>query len=157
MSNIPLGQRLRAARLKAGLTQSETAARLGVTYQAVSNYERGKCRVDAATLRKLCILYHASATELLESPEWDESVRALYAEARSPLEKLLLFEMHGVPADLAAEYEALRTEALPRRGSAPALAADEAELLALYRRVPQETRALVFDMIRAALKNRENG
>ena len=105
-----LAQRLRAARLQAGLTQSEVAAWLGVTYQAVSNYERGKCRVESGLLRRLCILYHVSPQELLDTPVWDEAQRSQYASATSDAEKLLMFELHGIPAELEAEYARLQAQ-----------------------------------------------
>ena len=51
MESSTLGARLREARQKAGLTQKDAADALGVTYQAISNYERDKCRVLAGVLK----------------------------------------------------------------------------------------------------------
>ena len=45
-----VGQRLREARLLAGLSQSELGSRLGVTFQAVQKYESGENRLSASRL-----------------------------------------------------------------------------------------------------------
>lgn len=48
------GERIKAARKKAGLTQSELAARIGITPQVISQYERGvKKNPKPATLKKI--------------------------------------------------------------------------------------------------------
>lgn len=45
-----VGQRLREARLLAGLSQSELGGRIGVTFQAVQKYESGENRLSASRL-----------------------------------------------------------------------------------------------------------
>jgi transcriptional regulator with XRE-family HTH domain len=45
-----VGQRLREARLLAGLSQSELGGRVGVTFQAVQKYESGENRLSASRL-----------------------------------------------------------------------------------------------------------
>ena len=153
MTNLSLGNRLRAARQKAGLTQSEVAARLGVTYQAISNYERGKCRVESGVLRQLCILYHVSPVALLETAEWDESQRRLYESAETAAEKLSLFELLGVPAELEDEYARLTAQQKAAVPGDDGLSAEESALIALFRSIPEANRALVLDMVKAALNS----
>ncbi|GBD43609.1 hypothetical protein HRbin40_01085 [bacterium HR40] len=48
-----LGERLRLARTLAGLSQSELAARLAVSFQRVQKYERGESRIGASRLFEL--------------------------------------------------------------------------------------------------------
>ncbi|MBR5701764.1 MAG: hypothetical protein IKX47_04800, partial [Oscillospiraceae bacterium] len=67
------------------------------------------------------------------------------------------YDLWGVPKDRQEEYEELRR----RMGLAPAdrppeteLTGPEAELLRLFRQIPEESRTLVLDMIEAAVKNR---
>ncbi|HLJ64202.1 MAG TPA: helix-turn-helix transcriptional regulator [Stellaceae bacterium] len=48
--DVFVGQRLRQARLLAGLTQSELGSSIGVTFQAVQKYERGDNRLSASRL-----------------------------------------------------------------------------------------------------------
>ncbi len=50
-------QRLRAARVAAGLTQAEVARRLGKPQSFVSKSENGERRVDAVELADLAALY----------------------------------------------------------------------------------------------------
>ena len=54
MGKDEIAARIKQARLEAGLTQAQAAERIGVTYQAISNYERGKNRMDNDTLLALC-------------------------------------------------------------------------------------------------------
>lgn len=154
MENASLGARLKAARQNAKLTQNEVARKLGVTYQAISNYERDKCRIEAGILRQLCILYHISPVELLDNPVWNASRRALYAAARTEEERRTLFELYGVPAELEAEYQ--RLSGVGSETAAPGdggLNEAEATLVRLFRAVPAESRDMVLDMIEAALKS----
>lgn len=153
MDKNSLGQRLKEARLNAGLTQSEVADWLGVTYQAVSNYERGKCRVESGLLRKLCILYRVDPQDLLGACEWGETQRRQYASASSAEEKRLLFEMYGIPAEMAAEYEALQAQQKTAAQAGSGLSAEEDALITLFRAIPAANRALVLDMVRAALSS----
>lgn len=153
MTNLTLGSRLRTARQNAGLTQSDVASRLGVTYQAISNYERGKCRVESGVFRQLCILYHVSPRDLLETAEWDEGQHRLYASAETAAEKLSLFELLGVPAELEEEYDRLRAQQKAAAQADGGLNAEERALIALFRSIPEANRALVLDMVKAALKS----
>lgn len=53
-----VGETLKKARKNAGLTQAQVADLLGLTYQAISNYERGINSIDNDTLMKLCLMYN---------------------------------------------------------------------------------------------------
>ena len=150
------GARLKLARVRAGLTQRNAADALGCTYQAISNYERDKCRIDAGILKQLCVLYHISATELLRAAAWDPGKDALFDSAATDAEKMSLFDLWGVPEDRQEEYEGLRRRlGLDVDPPSPedGLNRYEAALLRLFRQVPEEYRALVLDMIEAAIKN----
>ena len=50
-----VGQLIREARQKKGLTQPELAERLGVTKGAVSAYETGKQNLTLGTLQKVAV------------------------------------------------------------------------------------------------------
>ena len=56
---------LKEARIKKNLTQSALADQLGVTYQAVSNWERGTSLPDIANLSTLCELLELDLYELI--------------------------------------------------------------------------------------------
>jgi transcriptional regulator with XRE-family HTH domain len=49
-SDLAIGARMRARRRQLGLSQSDLAERLGVSFQQVQKYERGANRLAASTL-----------------------------------------------------------------------------------------------------------
>ena len=55
-----LGENIASLRKKAGMTQEELAARLHITYQAVSKWENGKACPDPAFLPVLADLFNVS-------------------------------------------------------------------------------------------------
>lgn len=60
-----IGKRLRAARKRSGLSQSELGQAIGVTFQQVQKYERGTNRVSSSTLILISRVLKASPLELL--------------------------------------------------------------------------------------------
>jgi transcriptional regulator with XRE-family HTH domain len=62
-----IGARLRALRLRAGLTQVELAQRIGCTHQQLQKYETGANRLAAGRLMRLAEALDCSPAELLES------------------------------------------------------------------------------------------
>lgn len=65
MSIDEIAIRIKRARKDANMTQAEAAAKLGITYQAISNYERGITRIDTDTLVKLCSVYGVAVSDIL--------------------------------------------------------------------------------------------
>lgn len=61
-----VGACLAAARRQVGITQQELAARLGKPQSFVSEYERGKRRVDVVELLVIARTLKADPTRLLE-------------------------------------------------------------------------------------------
>ena len=67
MFNInDVSRMLREARIQKNLTQNALADQMGVTYQAVSNWERGTSVPDISNLARLCEIL-----ELLTEPGAD--------------------------------------------------------------------------------------
>ena len=60
-----VSNRIRNARIAKNLTQSNVADALGVSYQAVSNWERGNSLPDIAKLGELSDLLEISIEDLL--------------------------------------------------------------------------------------------
>ena len=58
---------LRRARLEAGLTQGDVAARLGVYASYVSKCESGERRIDVIELAEFCKLYGTGLRAFLEA------------------------------------------------------------------------------------------
>lgn len=64
-----IGQRIATVRKEANLTQQDLADRLGVTYQAVSNWERGQSMPDLFRLKDLAALFRLSLDDFLSREE----------------------------------------------------------------------------------------
>ncbi|MGI6491494.1 MAG: helix-turn-helix domain-containing protein [Pelotomaculum sp.] len=62
---MSLGKRLKEARTNKGLTQEEAAKHLRITFQALSNYERGVRDPDTDLLKSIAALYGVTADYLL--------------------------------------------------------------------------------------------
>lgn len=56
---------LRAARINAGLTQSEAAKKLDVSKDSISNWERGKTFPDVSLLKKIESLYGVDYKDII--------------------------------------------------------------------------------------------
>ena len=63
--DIKVGERIRAWRRAAGMTQTELARASGVTFQQVQKYERGTNRVAASRLSSISRAVGVTAAELL--------------------------------------------------------------------------------------------
>lgn len=59
------GQRLKAARKAAGMTQQEIARQLGLTQKTISGYENGRLDPSLQKLMQLCKVLNVSPNELL--------------------------------------------------------------------------------------------
>lgn len=66
MGKKEIAKKIKNARIQAGLKQSDVANELGVSYQAISNYERGVNRIDSGTLFALCQLYNVPIEYILD-------------------------------------------------------------------------------------------
>ena len=62
---MDFGERLRAARRSAGLTQQQVAKSIGITNSTYCGYETGKRQPDVAKIKSLCRIIHVSADDLL--------------------------------------------------------------------------------------------
>jgi len=62
---LQVGKRIREARIKRNLTQTAVADAMGVSFQAVSNWERGNSMPDIAKIPELCELLNVTFDELV--------------------------------------------------------------------------------------------
>ncbi len=72
MNDYRFGNHIYELRKKAGLSQSELAAKLGVTNKAVSKWEVGKAKPGTETIRKLAWLFQVSVDDLLKNLDDEE-------------------------------------------------------------------------------------
>jgi transcriptional regulator with XRE-family HTH domain len=72
--DVEVGQRIRIQRLAAGLSQSELAERIGVTFQQVQKYEKGMNRVGAGRLTKIARVLNVPVGSFFDGRETIEQV-----------------------------------------------------------------------------------
>jgi transcriptional regulator with XRE-family HTH domain len=65
--DIRVGQSIRAHRLIAGLSQSDLADKLGVSFQQVQKYEKGVNRVGAGRLLEIARVFNIQINALFEA------------------------------------------------------------------------------------------
>ena len=103
-----IGANIMKLRKAAGLTQMQLAETLGISFQAVSNWERGQSCPDIARLTELAQLFNVTTDEILGSQKAarvvdaiarDEEIPALSAEEMLSVAPILSQEQ----ADEAAE------------------------------------------------------
>lgn len=64
-SDVTTGKRIANLRTKEGLTQKELSVKIDIPWTMLSDYERGKTRINENILRKLASVFHISVDELL--------------------------------------------------------------------------------------------
>ena len=74
MNDYKFGNYIFELRSRAGLSQSELAAEVGVTNKAVSKWEVGKAKPSVETIRKLAALFQVSVDDLLKKREEENQV-----------------------------------------------------------------------------------
>ncbi len=80
---VTLAGRLKTLRMEFGLTQAELAAKLGLSQQTYSNFEKGNGRLDVGVLKKVCDLYGVSSDYILGLDENRE--RATVVQGKTEL------------------------------------------------------------------------
>ena len=75
MNDYIFGNRILELRSKAGLSQAELAAEIGVTNKAVSKWEVGKAKPGLDKIRKLAAVFQISVEELLKAREGEKMVQ----------------------------------------------------------------------------------
>lgn len=72
--DVEIGRRIKLRRVAAGVTQTDLAVRLGISFQQVQKYERGANRVSAAMLVQTAEFLGTTAAQLMgEAPDAREA------------------------------------------------------------------------------------
>ncbi|MCL2570139.1 MAG: helix-turn-helix domain-containing protein [Firmicutes bacterium] len=99
MDNIKIGMFITERRKTKGLTQQDLADKLGVTVQAVSKWECGKCMPDVSILQSLCKILDISINDLLggglipqseKIPQAEKQIVSLLQERQNLVKRTLL-------------------------------------------------------------------
>ncbi len=85
--DIDVGERIKSHRLAAGLSQTELANGIGVTFQQVQKYEKGANRVAAGRLTRIAHVLQIPVMVLYEGT--DHSPRTKTREAKSLISLLI--------------------------------------------------------------------
>lgn len=60
--DVEIGKRVRQARVAAGLTQTELGSQLGISFQQVQKYEKGRNRIGGGRLYKIARVFGVKIT-----------------------------------------------------------------------------------------------
>ena len=103
-----IGKKIKQTRIDQNMTQMQLADAMGVSYQAVSNWERGNSMPDISKLADLCAALHISVNELLgiESP----AVEKAMAQEELTMEELTEVAPVLPPQTVMEQMEAKRKE-----------------------------------------------
>ncbi len=102
-----IGKRIRAARIKRGLTQEQIANKIGVTAQHISNIETGNSRVSLSALIGIAEILEVSADDLLCDTVL-RTVTVFQQEAQDILSECNEYEVRILVDILKAAQQSLR-------------------------------------------------
>jgi transcriptional regulator with XRE-family HTH domain len=80
-----MGRAMRAARMRAGLTQADVAASIGLSTEVYGRLERGKMSPSVPTLFRVCVALRSGADELMGFAPPGRLPQSAQAEALSAL------------------------------------------------------------------------
>jgi transcriptional regulator with XRE-family HTH domain len=103
--NKDIGNRIRVARVRQGLSQIETAARLGITYPTLSKYQTGETALSATRLLDVAAALHVTIAWLVGESFSEADVDP---PPSGTLDALMMAAFARIE-DHAAQLEALRT------------------------------------------------
>ena len=91
-----IASNIKRARIAANMTQAEAADKLGITAQAISNFERGINGIENSLLIRMCEIYNTNLSSILgEEYEENSPSEANLTEG----EQMLINLFRQVPAD----------------------------------------------------------
>lgn len=67
MNYKKLGLLLKSARQNSNMSQQDVAKRLGLTFQNISSWERGKSKIDIESLYNICKIYNINFIDVLKA------------------------------------------------------------------------------------------
>ena len=92
-----IASNIKRARIASNMTQAEAADRLGITAQAISNFERGINGIESSLLLRMCEIYNTSMSNILG--EENEQKESSPTEMLSEGEKKWLQLFRDLPED----------------------------------------------------------
>ena len=83
-----IASNVKRARVAANMTQAEAAEKLGITAQAISNFERGINGIENSLLLRMCEIYHTSMNSIIGEEEENTPNELVLTEGEMDLIKL---------------------------------------------------------------------
>ncbi|MCL2855810.1 MAG: helix-turn-helix domain-containing protein [Defluviitaleaceae bacterium] len=93
MNMQAIGKKISALRKQRDMTQVELADKLGVTYQAVSSWERGNSMPDIGKLPHISQVLNVTVDELLDNAEMANIVKNVLLDGEGPTDLQALVEI----------------------------------------------------------------
>lgn len=81
LRKLEIAQKIKNLRIASGLTQAQVADRLGITYQAVSNYERGKNSIETDLLFSMCDIFNVDPVTVIQPGAYSCPVCGLFYDS----------------------------------------------------------------------------
>ena len=98
---------IRRARIAANMTQADAARRLGITAQAISNFERGINGIENSLLLQMCEIYNTNLSNILGEEEEIEKAPTV-SDERDILDEVDIGFYQGFKELDEADKEVLR-------------------------------------------------
>lgn len=104
-----IASNIKRARIAVNMTQAEAADKLGITAQAISNFERGINGIENSLLLRMCAIYNTSMSSILgEDYEQNEKAPA-DTDKRSVSDDDIKFALFGGDGDITdAMYDEVK-------------------------------------------------
>ena len=84
-----LGEQIKTARLRAGITQEELAEKLNVSRSSIARYEKGELVPKTKTLISISLLLQVSLDSLAGTAQKESWLNAVSEEAKAALERFV--------------------------------------------------------------------
>jgi len=112
--DVAIGRRLRARRVWLGVSQSELAAALGISFQQVQRYEQGTNRLSASMLVRAAAKLGVTVAALVGEPDVDPAEALLLGHLTTPRASEMLAAYAQISDDgLRQSVLALATSLVP--------------------------------------------
>ncbi len=112
--DIQVGQRLRAARLLAGFSQSKLGDHVGLTFQQIQKYEKGMNRIGASRLQQFAQLLNVPAAYFFEQQPDAGMAEICAGQQPAPgfAEPLVTVLRSDQTRDLMEHFDRIQSEAM---------------------------------------------
>mgnify|MGYP003644066868 CR=1 FL=1 len=100
--DIAVGDRIRQLRKARGITQTELATAIGLTFQQVQKYEKARNRISASKLAQIAKIFNVDVAELFEAPIKKDDEETISDDVGT-----LLTYVNAMPLDVRRHFKDL--------------------------------------------------